>query len=191
MANKNGSFVSCDRTANSEDNFLSAEAIEIERVERLIELKADEVGDIDDVVARLQSDPGEPVFEPCPFLCSLPAPLFRLVHGQGMGQVVSVGVQVIHAVGHDDAFVILLVLRLLLHARVKVADDAFALDDRFALEFANDPKYPVGRGMLRPHVHDHRVLTDPFENGLGRRHESWGGHEKVGSWQLAVSGSTG
>ena len=75
----------------------------------------------------------------------------QLFHRQRVGQVVAVRVQVVHAVGHHDALVILLVFGFLLHAGVQVADDALALHDDLAIELADDPEDAVGaRGAAAP-----------------------------------------
>lgn len=87
--------------------------------------------------------------------------------GERVGKVVAVSVEVIHAVGHDDAFVIGLVFGFFFHSGVEVADDAFCSDDDFAFEFANDSEDAVGGWVLWSHVDDHRVLAGLFEDGFG------------------------
>ena len=52
------------------------------------------------------------------------------------------------------------VLRVLLDAGVEVADDRLAPDHGLAVELQEQAEHPVGRGVLRTHVDDHRLLTD-------------------------------
>jgi hypothetical protein len=59
--------------------------------------------------------------------------LEQLLDGEGVHEVVALRVQVVHAVGHDHALLVGLVLALLLHAGVEIADHALALDDGLAL----------------------------------------------------------
>ena len=52
-------------------------------------------------------------------------------------------------------------LTRLLHPRVQVADDRLGAQHRLAVELEHEPQHAVGRGVLRPHVDDHRlVVTD-------------------------------
>jgi hypothetical protein len=99
----------------------------------------------------------------------------QLLDRQGVGQVVSVGVEIVHAVGHDHTLLVGLAFGLLFHAGVQIADDALALDDDLALELDHEPQDAVGAGVLGANVDHHRVFARPLEDGLG------GGHKRVGS----------
>ena len=58
----------------------------------------------------------------------------QLLDRHAVGQVVAERVEVVHAVGDDDALLVLLVLEELLHPRVQVAYVGHALDDHLAVQ---------------------------------------------------------
>ena len=98
-------------------------------------------------------------------------------NGEGVSEVVAVRVEVVHAVGHDDALLVSLEFGFLFHPGVEVADDALALNDGFAFELADHAEDAVGAGVLGPHVDDHGVFARLFEDGFGARDKSLG-HRK-------------
>jgi hypothetical protein len=79
--------------------------------------------------------------------------------GQAVSELVEERGQVVRAGHVGDPLRPRPVLGVLLDARVQVADDGLALDDGLAVELQEQPQDPVRRGMLRPHVDDHRFFS--------------------------------
>ena len=67
--------------------------------------------------------------------------------------------EVIRARDERDALRPVADLGVLLDPRVKVADHGVRVDDRFPVELEDETQHAVGRGVLRTHVDDQRVLA--------------------------------
>ncbi len=93
----------------------------------------------------------------------------ELLDRHAVGEVVAQRVEVVHAVGDDDALLVLLVLEELLHPRVEVADVGHALDDHLAVEDEFEPEHAVRGRVLRPEGDGHLRVERPVHHLVGRR----------------------
>ena len=87
----------------------------------------------------------------------------QLLGRQAQPQVVRHRRQVVHAVGLRDGLGVGLVLGLLLHAGVEVADDRLGTYHRLAIQLEHHPEHAVGRRVLRPHVEGHGLSAHGSE----------------------------
>ena len=93
----------------------------------------------------------------------------QLLDRHAVGEVVAQRVEVVHAVGDDDALLVLLVLEELLHPRVEVADVGHALDDHLAIQHQFEPEHAVRRRVLRPERDGHLRVERPVYDLEGGR----------------------
>ena len=84
-----------------------------------------------------------------------PEQLFHRVH---VREVVRIRRQVVDPVGERDRLMERPVLHRLLDPGVQEADIRVGIHDDLAVELEEQPEDPMGRGMLRPHVQEHRVV---------------------------------
>jgi hypothetical protein len=73
-------------------------------------------------------------------------------------ELVAERAEVVHARDVGTALHERQLLTGLLHAGVEVTDDRLAAQHGLALQFEHQPQHPVRRGVLRPHVDDHRLV---------------------------------
>jgi hypothetical protein len=93
----------------------------------------------------------------------------EFLHRHTVGEVVPQRVEVVHAVGDDDALLVLLILEELLHPRVQVADVGHALDDHLAVEDEFEPEHAVRGRVLRPERDGHLRVERPVYDLVRRR----------------------
>ncbi len=82
----------------------------------------------------------------------------QLLHRQAVGQVVGHGAEIVDAVGHGHDLLVELGLAGLLDAGVQIPDVGHDAHDGFAVDLQQQAQHAMGRGMLRTHVQDHRLV---------------------------------
>jgi hypothetical protein len=88
----------------------------------------------------------------------------QLLDRHHVSEVVAERIEVIHPVGDDDALLILLVLKELLHPRVEIADVRRGFDDHLAVEHELETQHAVRRRVLRPHRDRHLRVERPIDD---------------------------
>ena len=95
----------------------------------------------------------------------------KLLHGQGIGRVIGHRREIVDAVGQRHDLLVKLRLAGLLDARMQIADVRGKRDDGFAVDLDDKAQHTMGRGMLWPHVDDHRLIggrcISPVAGGVG------------------------
>ena len=76
--------------------------------------------------------------------------------------------EVVHAGHVGGALDVGQLLARLLHAGVQVADDRLGAQHRLAVELEHEPQHAVGRGVLGPHVDDHRLVVAALDVDVAR-----------------------
>ena len=84
----------------------------------------------------------------------------ELFYGERIGEVVGHGRKVVDAVGKRCDLGVELGFTGLLDAGVEIADVGSERDDRLTVNLDHETEDTVGRGMLRSHVEDHRLVGD-------------------------------
>ena len=84
-------------------------------------------------------------------------PAHQLLDGEGVGDVVGEGCEVIESVCVGDELVVLHVLGNLLVAAVQVANLRLCLHDQLSVEIEHDAEHSVGRGVGGAEVQGHRL----------------------------------
>ncbi len=84
--------------------------------------------------------------------------LEKPLHGEGEGELVVEGRQVVHTGDIGAALREVELLRCLLHPGVEIPDDRLRPPDDLSLQLDLEPEHAVGRGVLWPHVEDHPLV---------------------------------
>ena len=88
--------------------------------------------------------------------------------GQGEDQLVVQRREVVHPGHVGGALDVGQLLARLLHAGVQVADDRLGAQHRLAVELEHEAQHAVGRGVLGPHVDDHRLVVAALDVDVAR-----------------------
>ena len=93
----------------------------------------------------------------------------KLLGGHHIREIVSERIQIIHPIRDDDALLIFLVFKELLHSGVQITDIRNGLQNKLAVKAKIEPKHAVRGRMLRPHRKGHFGLESVVHNALCRR----------------------
>ena len=91
----------------------------------------------------------------------------QLFDRQCVAKIVGQGTKVIDAVGERHNLLVKLGLAGLLNPGVQVADVRHDAHDGLAIDLKYHAQHPVGRGVLRPHVQDHRSVLIGLDDWRG------------------------
>ena len=83
----------------------------------------------------------------------------HLLDGQTERQAVGLRAQVVHPLHERNHLLPFLLLGGLLDARVQVSDRRVGVDDNLSGQLQHQPQHAVRAGVLRPHVHGHRLRS--------------------------------
>ncbi len=91
----------------------------------------------------------------------------QLFHCQAVGEIVGHGAQIVDAVGHGHDLLVELGFAGLLDAGMQIPDVGHDAHDGLAVDLEQQPEHTMGRGMLRAHVQDHRLVLRRIQHRSG------------------------